>query len=163
LVDELLWTDRLPVAVPDTVGSNWTSSVTARPGLKVTGKVAPEMVKVAPLRVAELTVTAAVPVEAKVTVCVDGVLIVVLPNGTLLGLIANVGMAVPVGTGSVILAGTFCAAFGLRTPILIAVVPGAMLKVPCSRVGETKSVATPTPAHCNCEAGTKPEPCTTNE
>jgi hypothetical protein len=49
------------------VGSNCTLSVAAWPGVSVTGKVAPETVKSVPVRVAEFTVTAVVPVDVKVT------------------------------------------------------------------------------------------------
>ena len=44
LVDELLWIVSCPAAAPEAVGSNCTSSVTARPGFKVTGNVAPDIV-----------------------------------------------------------------------------------------------------------------------
>jgi hypothetical protein len=61
LVDELLWIVSCPVAAPVAVGSNCTFSVTDCVGFKVTGNVAPDIVKPAPLRVAELMVTGAVP------------------------------------------------------------------------------------------------------
>jgi hypothetical protein len=217
------------------------------------------MVKPTPLSAADVTMTGAVPVEVKITGCVDGVFIVVLPNGTLLGLMVNVGVAafscsakllelpaplavmvatcadrtddtfavntalvafagtttaagtitaalllarlrlmpplpaavvnvttqaelpvpvmdallqesaaneaeeVPVWTGSVMLAGTFCSAFGLTTPTVTLVVPGGMLMVPWSSAKEMKTVETLTPADCNCEVETKPEPCMTIE
>ena len=91
LVDELLWIVSSPVADPAAVGSNCTSSVTAKFGFKVTGNVAPEIVKPVPLSVAELTVTGAVPVEVSVTGNFDAVSTVTLPNATLVGLIDNVG------------------------------------------------------------------------
>ena len=91
LVDELLWMVSSPVAAPAAVGSNCTSRVTAKLGFKVTGNVAPEIVKPVPLNVAELTVTGAVPVEVNVTGSVDAVFTVTLPNATLVGLIDNVG------------------------------------------------------------------------
>ena len=68
LGEELLWMLSCPVAAPVVVGSNPTSSVTARPGFRVTGNVAPDIVKPLPVTVAALTVTAAVPVELSVTV-----------------------------------------------------------------------------------------------
>ena len=49
------------------VGSNCTFSVTDWLGFKVTGNVAPDIVKPVPLNVAELMVTGAVPVEVNVT------------------------------------------------------------------------------------------------
>jgi hypothetical protein len=81
-----------PVAVPATVGSNCTSKVTASPALSVSGNVAPDIVKPAPLSSADLTTTAAFPVEVKVTGCIDDVLNVTFPNGRLVELIVNVGM-----------------------------------------------------------------------
>ena len=80
-----------PVAAPAAVGSNCTTRVTARFGFKVTGKVAPEIVKPVPLNVAELTVTGAVPVEVSATGSVVGVFNTTLPNAMLVGLIDNVG------------------------------------------------------------------------
>ena len=71
------------------VGSNCTSSVTDWLGFKVTGNVAPDIVKPAPLRVPELMVTGAVPVEVNVTGCVDAVFTVTLPNVKLAVLIVN--------------------------------------------------------------------------
>jgi hypothetical protein len=44
LVDELLWIVSCPAAAPEAAGSNCTSSVTARPGFRVTGNVAPDIV-----------------------------------------------------------------------------------------------------------------------
>lgn len=84
--------DKVPVAGPKVVGSNCTANVTARPGLNATGNVAPDMVKPAPLNVAELMMTGAFPVELKVSGCVVGVLIVALPNEMLLVLIVSVGV-----------------------------------------------------------------------
>ena len=67
LEDESLLSVSLPSAVPEAVGLNWTLSVTTCFGLSVTGKLAPETVKPAPLMVAVVTCTGAVPVEARVT------------------------------------------------------------------------------------------------
>jgi hypothetical protein len=74
-------------------GSNCTSSVIARFGFKVTGKVAPDIVKPVPLNDAELMVTGAVPVEVNITGSADGVLTVTLPKPRLSGMIVNVGTA----------------------------------------------------------------------
>jgi hypothetical protein len=74
-------------------GSNFTSSVIARLGFKVTGKVAPDIVKPVPLNAAELMMTGAVPVEVNVTGSVDAVFTVTLPNAKLAGLMVNVGTA----------------------------------------------------------------------
>lgn len=67
LTDELLAMASLPVTAPAVVGLNCTASVTVCFGFKVTGKLAPEIVKPAPLMVAAVTCTGAVPVEARVT------------------------------------------------------------------------------------------------
>jgi hypothetical protein len=76
------------------VGSKTTSNVTFKPGFKVTGKVAPDMVKPAPVSVPELMVTGADPAEVKVTGTVDGVFTATLPNATLVGLMLNAGPAI---------------------------------------------------------------------
>jgi hypothetical protein len=73
------------------VGSNFTLSVADWVGFKVTGKVAPDIVKPVPVNVAELMVTGAVPVEVNVTGNVDGVFTVTLPKARLAGLMVNVG------------------------------------------------------------------------
>jgi hypothetical protein len=80
-----------PVAAPVAVGSNCTSNVTAKLGFKVTGNVAPDIVKPVPLSAPELMVSGAVPVELNVTGCVDAVFTVTLPNVRLAVLIVNVG------------------------------------------------------------------------
>jgi hypothetical protein len=67
LVEELLMMVSRPVAAPAAVGSNCTLNVAAWPGVSVAGKVAPETVKSVPVRVAEFTVTAVVPVDVRVT------------------------------------------------------------------------------------------------
>ena len=67
------------------MGSNCTFRVTDWPGFKVTGKVAPEIVKPVPVNAAELIVTAAVPLELSVTGSVVGVFNVTLPNARLAG------------------------------------------------------------------------------
>jgi hypothetical protein len=64
---ELLAMATWPVAAPAAVGSNSRLSVTVCPGLRVTGKLAPLIVKPVPVSVAELTVTATLPVEERVT------------------------------------------------------------------------------------------------
>jgi len=61
--------------------------------LRVSGKVAPETEKPVPVTVAALTVTAAVPDEVRVTVCVVGVLTLTLPKLRLDALRLSVGMA----------------------------------------------------------------------
>ena len=66
-LEELLVIFNCPVAAPAAVGSNSTCSVTAWFGFSVTGKVAPESAKPAPLSVAALIVTGAVPEEVSVS------------------------------------------------------------------------------------------------
>jgi hypothetical protein len=92
LVEELLTMVTCPVAAPVAAGSNCISSVTAKPGFNVTGKVAPDIVKPVPVSVPEFMVTGAVPVELNVTGCVEAVFTVTLPNATLAGLMVNVGV-----------------------------------------------------------------------
>ena len=75
------------------MGSNCTLKVTDWVGFKVTGKVAPDIVKPVPLNAAELMVTGPVPVEVNVTGSVDAVFTVTLPNAKLAGLMVNVGTA----------------------------------------------------------------------
>jgi hypothetical protein len=98
LLDELLWMANCPVVAPVTVGSNCTSNVIAKLGFRVTGNVAPDIVKPVPRNVAELMVTGVVPVELNVTDSIDVVLTVTSPNVRLAALIVNCGLdtAVPV-------------------------------------------------------------------
>jgi hypothetical protein len=64
-------------------------------GFRVSGKVTPEMVYPLPVRVAALTVTATVPVEDRVSVCVAGVFTLTLPNPMLPALTLSVGTPAP--------------------------------------------------------------------
>ena len=57
----------------------------------MTGNVAPDIVKPAPVSAAELIVTGAVPVDVNVTGWVDGVSSGILPKATLAGLMLSVG------------------------------------------------------------------------
>jgi len=63
------------------------------PGFKVTGVVPPVMEKPVPETVAVLTVTAAVPLDVRVTVCVVAELMTTLPNAMLVALMLSVGTA----------------------------------------------------------------------
>jgi hypothetical protein len=97
-VGALLTTVNDPVAAPAVVGSNFTCTVTALPGFRVTGKVWPAMENPAPAAVAELIVKAAVPEETSVTYCgVAEVFTVTSPNDRLL--VLTLRAAVPVLTG----------------------------------------------------------------
>ena len=64
----------------------------------MSGNAAPDIVKPVPVRLAELIVTGAVPVELRVTGCVDAVLSVTFPNPGLTPLSVSwgLGAAVPV-------------------------------------------------------------------
>ena len=62
----------------------------------MTGKLLPTMVKAAPLMEAELTVTAEVPVDVKVTDCVVGEFTVTLPKLRLAVLTLSCGFAAAV-------------------------------------------------------------------
>ena len=90
LVEELLMIVSCPVAAPAVDGSNCTFSVAICPVVNVAGNVGPDSVKPVPVTVAELTVTDPVPVLVKVTVCVDSVFNVTLPNPTLVALMLSV-------------------------------------------------------------------------
>lgn len=92
LVDELLETASLPVIAPAVVGLNCTVSVTVCFGFMVTGKLAPETVKPAPLMAAAVTRTGAVPVEARVRARVDEEPTVTLPKLKLAGFTVSVGV-----------------------------------------------------------------------
>ena len=94
-VDESLLRTTVPVAAPDAVGSNCTASVAVLFGLIVRGKDSPEIENPAPVTVAPLTVTAAVPVEVNVMVCALARLTATVPKETLAALNASVGTVVP--------------------------------------------------------------------
>jgi len=64
-------------------------------GFKVSGKVAPEKLYPAPLIAAALIVSAAFPVEVKVTVCVTAVFTGSFPNDTLDALTLSVAAHAP--------------------------------------------------------------------
>ncbi len=63
-------------------------------------------------------------------------------------------------TAIVCVTADFCAALGFRTPTVMEVVPAGRLMLLWSSVDERKLVAVFTPASCNWEAETKPEPFT---
>jgi hypothetical protein len=94
-VDEVLETVSDPVAAPVVIGSNCTLSTTVWLGFRVSGKVAPETEKPVPEAVAELTVTAAVPVELRVSDCVAGEFSVTPPKPMLPALMLSVGTPGP--------------------------------------------------------------------
>jgi len=73
----------VPVVNPLTAGSKETWRVKDCPGVRVAGNEIPDKLNPAPVRVTELTVTAAVPSEVSVTLLVTVVLRVALPKSTL--------------------------------------------------------------------------------
>jgi hypothetical protein len=93
LVDELLTMVSVPLAAPAAVGSNCTVSVAVWFMFSVSGKLAPETEKPVPVRVAELMVTAAVPVEDSVIDCVVAAFTATLPKFRLEELMLSVGTA----------------------------------------------------------------------
>lgn len=93
-VDELLLMLSWPVAEPAVVGSNKTAAVAVWPGLRVKGTMMGESEKPVPVTLMELTVTAAVPLEVNVRICVTGVFSRTLPNEMVVAL--TLSAAVPV-------------------------------------------------------------------
>ena len=77
------------MAAPADVGRNCTCSVIDCVGFSVTGTLPPTIVKPAPVMVAELTVTGAVPVDVSVNDWVVDVFTVTLPKLRLAALTAN--------------------------------------------------------------------------
>jgi hypothetical protein len=100
-LDELLVSVSWPLAAPAAVGSNWTVSVAVVFGLIVRGKLPPETVKPDPVIAAALTVTAALPVEDSVSVCVVGVFTFVLPKLSVVALSPRVPAVAPSCTAKV--------------------------------------------------------------
>jgi hypothetical protein len=94
-VDELLVSVRVPDIAPAVVGSNCTVSVAVWLGVKVRGKVVPEMEKPVPVTAAALTVTDAVPVDDNVTDFVVVEFTAKLPNGRLVALTPRIGVDPP--------------------------------------------------------------------
>jgi hypothetical protein len=89
--DELLLIVIWPLSVPGDAGSNCTCSVIDCCGFSVTGRTPPTIVNPAPVIVAELIVTGAVPVDVSVNVCIVAVLIVTLPKLRFAPLTVNCG------------------------------------------------------------------------
>ena len=83
-VDELLVTVNCPVAEPVVVGSNVNETLNVCPGFRVVGKLIAGVEKPLPVTEIEFTVTADVPLDVSVTVCVVELFTTTLPNETLL-------------------------------------------------------------------------------
>ena len=94
-LDELLVKVNEPASAPAAVGSNCTVSVAVEFGLRVSGKVAPETVKPDPATASSLMITATVPVDDKVSVCVVAVFTLMLPKLMLAALTLSVGTPDP--------------------------------------------------------------------
>ena len=92
LVDELLVIVSLPVSEPAAVGANSRFRFRDWPGLSVTGKLDPDTENPVPVTVAELTVTGAVPLDVKVTVCAASVFMATEPKEMLVALTVRVGV-----------------------------------------------------------------------
>jgi hypothetical protein len=88
---ELLTTVSCPLCAPDAEGAKATLTTTLWPGVSVTGKVTPETENPVPVTLTEVTVTASDPVEARVTDCVELVLIGTLPKHTLVAFTVSMG------------------------------------------------------------------------
>lgn len=93
-VDELLLMVNWPDAEPATDGSNVSVKDNFCPGFSVAGRLTGETEKPLPVAVMEFTVTAAVPLEVSVTVCVVGVFTATLPNKMLVAFRLSAGVPV---------------------------------------------------------------------
>jgi hypothetical protein len=82
----------LPVAAPLAVGLNCTCRVIVCLGCNVAGSVPLTIVKPMPVILAELTVTAEVPVELSTSDIALAVFTVTLPKARLVGLTVNCGL-----------------------------------------------------------------------
>jgi hypothetical protein len=78
--DALLVSVTVPPIAPAATGSNCRFSVAFCPGFNVTGNVTPDIVYPVPASVPALMVSAEVPDEVSVTLCVAGVFRSTLPN-----------------------------------------------------------------------------------
>lgn len=88
-LEVLLISERLPDALPVTVGANCTLRLLDCPAESVSGRVCPVVVKPAPLTAAWETVKLPVPVLLKVTICVLAVPTSTSPKAILLGVMLS--------------------------------------------------------------------------
>lgn len=91
-LEELLATVTVPVEFPAWVGLKTSVSVAVCPGFKVSGVVMPELENSEPATEMPETVTGPLPVEDKVTVCVEVCPVFTLPNATEVVLAAKVAV-----------------------------------------------------------------------
>lgn len=92
-VEELLATLSWPVADPALVGSNTTTNCVDWPGLSVAGNIEAAKVNPVPVKLAELTVNGAVPVDFSVTDWLASVFSVTLPKARVAVLKLSAGVA----------------------------------------------------------------------
>jgi hypothetical protein len=93
LVVALLVTESWPVVAPVTVGSKVNDTASVWPGLSVAGRVTGESEKPLPVTAMALTVTAAVPLEVNVTLCVVELFTTTAPKEMLVALRVSAGVA----------------------------------------------------------------------
>jgi len=89
----LLVSVTVPVADPAVVGANCTLSVAVWLGFSVSGKVIPDMLKPAPLRLPLLMISGVAPLDVRVTGSIAVVLMSTLPNATFVALRVSAGTA----------------------------------------------------------------------
>ncbi|HEX4064418.1 MAG TPA: hypothetical protein VHZ09_00230, partial [Acidobacteriaceae bacterium] len=82
-IEQLLVSVMAPVALPATVGSKVAFNVAVWPACRLSGKETPDIEYPAPVRLPELTVKGAVPLDVRVIDWVAGELRLTLPNATL--------------------------------------------------------------------------------
>jgi hypothetical protein len=90
--DDVLLMVNWPVAEPTALGSNVSVTLTVCPGLSVAGRLTADAEKPLPVTAMELTVTAAVPLEVKVTVCVVELFTATPPNAMLVAFTVSAGV-----------------------------------------------------------------------
>jgi hypothetical protein len=92
-VDELLEIVNWPVAVPTVVGLNVSVRLSVWPGLSLAGKVTEDLENPVPVSEMELMVSAAVPLEVRVTVWVVELFTTTAPKEIVLALTVSAGEA----------------------------------------------------------------------
>ena len=93
LLEELDVIVSMPVAEPAVCGLKVRGTDTVWPGFKVAGRLTADAEKPEPITAIEFTVTAAVPVDVSIMVCVVGLLMTTAPKGILLAFTLRVGVA----------------------------------------------------------------------
>lgn len=88
---ELLLIVNCPLMEPEAEGAKATLRTTLWPGVRVTGKLTPDIENPVPVMLIELTVTGCEPVEDKVTDWVDVALTGTLPKLTLVAFTLSTG------------------------------------------------------------------------